>query len=286
MKREDVRQLAAQGRLVRRLAAIPASRWSAMTVSRLAVVADALQTRRGGRKDAVVAGIVARLDALDRAMALGDDALVLSRRFTAAGLQSVGAGLGVWMGANRYGLAAQVIGRRDRAAAPLGEASMPTDLGPVFYPDLRPRRPLYLSGVDHEVLRRLEAVGHDVGWPAQPASYGPGAVARYRTWGLDNGCFSAGDRFDVCELVRWLASFDDPGLRWGNRGSPTSRDWPARMRGRCRPAGASLPRSRCALRLGGHLGPVTAVVRSDPPARLSGRPGGPKRHRGRPSGVG
>jgi hypothetical protein len=36
---------------------------------------------------------------------------------------------------------------------------MPTDLGPVFYPDLRPRRPLYLSGVDHEVLRRLEGNG-------------------------------------------------------------------------------------------------------------------------------
>jgi hypothetical protein len=121
VKREDVRQLAAEGRLVR-LAAIPASRWSAMTVSRLAVVADALQTRRGGRKDAVVAGIVARLDALDRATALGDDAMVLSRRFTVSGLQSVGAGLGVWIGANRYGLAAQVIGRRDQRLRRLGEA--------------------------------------------------------------------------------------------------------------------------------------------------------------------
>jgi hypothetical protein len=122
VKREDVRQLPADGRLVRRLAAIPASRWSAMTVSRLAVVADALQTRRGGRKDAVVAGIVARLDALDRAIALGDDAMVLCRRFTVAGLRSVGAGLRVWMGANRYGPAAQVIGRRDQLLRRLGKA--------------------------------------------------------------------------------------------------------------------------------------------------------------------
>ena len=57
-----------------------------------------------------------------RAMALGDDAMVLSRRFTVAGLRSVGAGLGVWMGANRYGLAAQVIGRRDQLLRRLGEA--------------------------------------------------------------------------------------------------------------------------------------------------------------------
>jgi hypothetical protein len=95
---------------------------------------------------------------------------------------------------------------------------MAADLGPVFYPDLRPRRPLYLSGVDHEVLRRLQGAGHDVGLLAQPASYGPAAVARYRSWGLDNGCFSAGDRFDACEWVRWLASFESPGLRWGNWG--------------------------------------------------------------------
>jgi hypothetical protein len=61
---------------------------------------------------------------------------------------------------------------------------MPADLGPVFYRDLRPRRPLYLSGVDHKELRRLEAAGHDVGLLAQPASHGPAAVARYRTWGL------------------------------------------------------------------------------------------------------
>jgi hypothetical protein len=112
VKREDVRLLAARGRLVRRLAGVPASRWSAMTVARLAVVADALQTRRGGRNDAVVAG----------AMALGDDAMVLSRRFTVAGLRRVGAGLGVWIGANPYGLAAQVIGRRDQPLRRLGEA--------------------------------------------------------------------------------------------------------------------------------------------------------------------
>jgi hypothetical protein len=122
VKREDVRQLTAEGRPVGRLGGIPASHWSAMTVSRLAVVADALRTRRGGRKDAVVTRNVVRLDALDRAMALGDDAMVLSRRFTVAGLRSVGVGLGVWMGANRYGRAAQVIGRRDRRLRLGGEA--------------------------------------------------------------------------------------------------------------------------------------------------------------------
>ena len=56
----------------------PAERWSAITVARLAVVADALGTRRCGRNNLAVAQIVARLDSLDRALILGDDPTVLS----------------------------------------------------------------------------------------------------------------------------------------------------------------------------------------------------------------
>ena len=164
---------------------------------------------------------------------------------------------------------------------------MPADLGPVFYPDLRPRRPLYLSGVDHEVLRRLEAAGHDVGLLAPPASYGPAAVARYRTWGLDNGCFSAGDRFDACEWVRWLASFENPGLRWGNWG------FAYESRLAC-PHDGPMPACGCLFAAAPDVPFDSAATwarsqpwfASDPPARLPGRPGGPKRHRGRPSGVG
>jgi hypothetical protein len=48
--------------------------------------------------------------------------MVPSRQFTVAGSQLVGAGLRVWMGANRHGLAAQVIGRRDHLLRHLGEA--------------------------------------------------------------------------------------------------------------------------------------------------------------------
>ncbi len=91
-------------------------------------------------------------------------------------------------------------------------------VGPVYYPDLRPRRPVYLSGADNSALRKLEAAGYDIGLLAQPASYRPAATVTYRTWALDNGCYSARDRFDPARWVRWLASFEDPGLRWGNRG--------------------------------------------------------------------
>jgi hypothetical protein len=90
---------------------------------------------------------------------------------------------------------------------------------PVYYPDVRPCRPIYLSGADQPALRRLEAAGYDVGVMAQPASYRPAAVVRYRAWALDNGCYTAGQRFDPCAWVQWLARFPDPHLRWGNHGS-------------------------------------------------------------------
>lgn len=87
--------------------------------------------------------------------------------------------------------------------------------GPVFYPDLRRRRPVYLSGADNPALRKLDAPA-DVGLLAQPASYHPAATVSYRTWALDYGCYSAGTGFDPARWVRWVATFDDPGLRWGN----------------------------------------------------------------------
>ena len=63
----------------------PAERWSAITVARRAVVADALQTRRRGRNNLAVAQIVARLDPRYRALILGDDPTVLSREARLSG---------------------------------------------------------------------------------------------------------------------------------------------------------------------------------------------------------
>ena len=94
-----------------------------------------------------------------------------------------------------------------------------SEIGPCFYPDVRPRRPVYLSGADNAALATLDAHGYDVGLLAQPATYDDGKCSRYRAWALDNGCYAAGDMFDPADWVCWLASFPNPGRTFGNRGS-------------------------------------------------------------------
>lgn len=86
-----------------------------------------------------------------------------------------------------------------------------TAIGPCRYPDIRPRRPVYLSGSVNSGLRWLEQHGYDVGVLTTPESAYPDAtVVRFRAWGADNAIYSVGDGFDPCEYVQWLATFRRP----------------------------------------------------------------------------
>ena len=93
--------------------------------------------------------------------------------------------------------------------------------GPAFYPDLRRGRPVYLSGVECEGTRALEAAGCDVGLLLQPGSGLRAKAAGYRLWAADNGCFSQGERFDAESWFRWVQTLPRPDVRWGNHGLDT-----------------------------------------------------------------
>lgn len=97
-----------------RLAARSAVRWERMSGEHLRSVADWLGTPKTGAKAMRAARIADRLDALHRSLYLGDDAVALARTMTVAGLLTLARPLGCWTGANRYGLAAQVLGTRDQ----------------------------------------------------------------------------------------------------------------------------------------------------------------------------
>ena len=92
-------------------------------------------------------------------------------------------------------------------------------LGPAFYPDLRSRRPIYLSGVRCGALEDLEASGSDVGLMLQPRSHLEEAVLAYRLWAADNGCFAQGESFEADAWWRWVCSLPDSPTRFGCRGS-------------------------------------------------------------------
>lgn len=97
-----------------RLAARTPARWERMTGEQLRSVADWLGTPKTGPKAMRAARIADRLDALHRALYLGDDPSALARTMTVAGLLTLARPMGCWTGANRYGLAAQIIGTRDQ----------------------------------------------------------------------------------------------------------------------------------------------------------------------------
>jgi hypothetical protein len=90
--------------------------------------------------------------------------------------------------------------------------------GPVFYPDVRRGRPVFLSGVECAGTRALEAAGYDVGLLLQPGSGLRARASRYRLWAADNGCFRQGDAFDAHAWFRWVLTLPPPGARWGNHG--------------------------------------------------------------------
>lgn len=61
---------------------------------------------------------------------------------------------------------------------------------------------IYLTGAaSDEIEARLLELGVGFMWNPQHG-YSPDRIARYRCWAADNGCFAAGDRFD---LDRWLS---------------------------------------------------------------------------------
>ena len=66
-----------------------------------------------GPKTAVIARIVARAQLLNRLVYLGDDPAAIDRTFRAESLRLLVAELGGFLGVRKYGLPAQVIGRRD-----------------------------------------------------------------------------------------------------------------------------------------------------------------------------
>ncbi len=79
----------------------------------LARLASALGVAKTGPKPAVASRIVARAQLLDRLLYLGDEPAAIARTFRTESLRLLVAGLGGFLGVPKYGLAAQVIGRRD-----------------------------------------------------------------------------------------------------------------------------------------------------------------------------
>lgn len=86
----------------------------------LARLAQAVGVARTGAKPVVAARIVARAQLLERALTLGDDPARLARVFKAESLRLLVEGLGGFTGVPKYGLAAQVIGRRDAILRSIG----------------------------------------------------------------------------------------------------------------------------------------------------------------------
>ena len=79
----------------------------------LARLAAAVGVAKTGPKAAVGARIVTRAQLLDRLLYLGDDPTRIVRTFKAESLRLLTAELGGFLGVPKYGLAAQLIGRRD-----------------------------------------------------------------------------------------------------------------------------------------------------------------------------
>ncbi len=79
----------------------------------LARLAAAVGVAKTGPKAAVAERIVARAQLLDRLLYLGDDPARIARTFKAESLRLLTVELGGFLGVPKYGLAAQLIGRRD-----------------------------------------------------------------------------------------------------------------------------------------------------------------------------
>jgi hypothetical protein len=83
----------------------------------------------------------------------------------------------------------------------------------AHWPEVRSRRPLFLSGVDCSATRELEAAG---------AERGPAPAARLRTRPPGTGVpvlggrqrlLSAGESFDAAAWFAWLAALPDVDVR-------------------------------------------------------------------------
>jgi hypothetical protein len=79
----------------------------------LARLAQAVGVAKSGPKAAVAARIVARAQLLDRLLYVGDDPVAVARTFRSESLRLLASELGLFLGVPKYGLAAQLIGRRD-----------------------------------------------------------------------------------------------------------------------------------------------------------------------------
>ena len=91
---------------------------------------------------------------------------------------------------------------------------------PASYPDVRHRRPIYLSGIECQATRDLEADGCDIGLLCQPRSHLEKKVPRYRAWAADNGCFSQGESFNADKWMAWVRHLPGAGsARFGNVGA-------------------------------------------------------------------
>lgn len=100
--------------VVKALAALdPAQLVERCRADGLARLAAAVGVAKSGPKAAVAARIVARAQLLDRLLYLGDDPARIARTFKAESLRLLTAELGGFLGVPKYGLAAQLIGRRD-----------------------------------------------------------------------------------------------------------------------------------------------------------------------------
>lgn len=94
--------------------------------------------------------------------------------------------------------------------------------GPVFYPEWRRRRPIFLSGAINPRLAELETAGWDVGFLTQPGNSNHKRHEQYRVWGADNGRFGdhiKGKPWDenaANRWLQWLNRLPRPAIRRGN----------------------------------------------------------------------
>jgi hypothetical protein len=106
--RTDSRQV------IKALAAVdPSALVTRCRADALARLAGALGVAKSGPKAAVASRIVARAQLLDRLLYVGDDPAAMARTFRAESLRQLASQLGLFLGVPKYGLAAQVIDRRD-----------------------------------------------------------------------------------------------------------------------------------------------------------------------------
>jgi len=113
------------------------------------------------------------------------------------------------------------------------EYTDPWTWGPVFYPDWRRRRPIFLSGAINPRLAELEDAGWDVGFLTQPGNANHKRHEQYRMWAADNGRFGdhiKGKPWDADAANRWLQwlnTLPRPNIRRGN--CHEQREWRAWM---------------------------------------------------------